>query len=1151
MTTDATPEPNIPTDANPDLPKESPDTSGSPPQTEPPVATGEEPTSASLPASEGVSSSTPAPGDMESPPPTEAAIPTEAGSAPETAGGASEQTPETVAEAQATTDASPPAPVPPAVTPQPVPQVPPVPQSHDLSRIAQDLQVRKAQVEAVVQLSDDGNTVPFITRYRKERTGGLNEDAIRRILERVQLLRQLADRKQTILRSIANQGKLTDALVEAILTAEHPKRLEDLYLPYKPKKRTLASDARDKGLEPLALAIWNRDPAVDNLDEVLPGMVDGWKQLHDVNDVITGVRNILAELVAELAEVRGPLRLFLWDTGLLVSHKLDNVPEAKGLEYRDYFDFKEPVRQIPPHRILAVNRGEKEQIIKARMEWDKSRVIDIALSNLDLGQHPHRDMLIAVVADAIDRLVMPSLEREIRRDLTDRAQDRAVHIFAQNLRSLLLQPPLQGARVLAIDPGLRTGCKLAALDETGQVLEDAVIYPHPPQKRIAESKLKLEQLIRKHQTPIIAIGNGTACRETEQLVSDLIAELEDRRLNPKPTVVTEPMVTSEPVAQPAASADAVSETPPEVPSLLGPGETVSSPVLAVTLDDAGPTSLSTVVAPVDDPSVTTPAQSSAEASITAPMEPSPATAAPPPPPAATISLEGLAESPAELAYVIVNEAGASDYSASPIAKDEFPQFDATTRGTISIGRRLQDPLAELVKIDPQHVGVGLYQHDVRPKHLKESLETVIESCVNHVGVELNTASVPLLRHVSGLNQLVARELVEYRKANGPFRSREQLQNVPNFGEKRYTQAAGFLKIAEGEEPLDITWVHPESYPLARQILSDLGFTSKDLLDRVRVAELQEKLKTINVEELAGRLQAGVPTIRDICDALARPGRDPREDLPPPIFKKGILKLEDLQTGMELKGTVLNVVDFGAFVDVGLKDSGLVHISQMANRYIKSPYDVVAVGDVVTVWVINVDSDRRRVSLSMISPGTDRRPPERERRPSGDRHAHGEGQGQRGGGQVQGQGQGRPERPAGQPGGGGRPGSRFVGTQGRGPGAGQRGGQQRGGPRQGAPAGQPRGEGQPSAAPQAPPPPRKPSKPKPLPTLTTDKKAGKAPLNTFAELAALFNTKQPEKPGDQPQAAPPANTNPESSPKPTQGDAPETPPTSGEAQDSTS
>ena len=964
-----------------------------------------------------------------------------------------------------------------ALPPQPVPVVPPAPQSADLSRIAQDMQIRKAQVEAVVQLLDDANTVPFITRYRKERTGGLDEDIIRRIQDRIDLIRGLAERKQTILKSIAGQGRLDEALAAAVLAADHPKRLEDLYLPFKPKKRTLASDAREKGLEPLAQAIWNADPAVANLDEIIAGMVDPRKQLHDANDVLNGAKHILAEVVSERAEVRGPLRLFMWDTALIVTQKVETIPEGKGQEYRDYFDFKEPVRAIPPHRMLAVNRGDKEQIIRVRMEHDRPRTKDIALGNLGFAEHPHRALLESVVEDAVDRLVVPSLEREIRRDLTDRAQDRAIHIFAQNLRSLLLQPPLRGKRILAVDPGLRTGCKVAVLDETGTLLEEGVIFPHPPQKRATEAKRKLEQLIRKHGTTVIAIGNGTACRETEQLVSDLIAELEHRRLHPTPTVSPDAPVTSEPVGEAAPS--------PVVEDVITT-YALTAPIEGMDTGAISSVAVLGEIAIVESGSVAT-TDSPVSESVAAPAEAVPARPAKPaPPPMPEISLEGLPDAPTDLAYVIVNEAGASDYSASPVAKEEFPTLDATARGTISIGRRLQDPLAELVKIDPQHVGVGLYQHDVRAKHLKESLEAVIESCVNHVGVDLNTASVPLLRHVSGLNQLVARELVEFRRANGPFTSREQLQQVPNFGEKRFVQAAGFLKIQNGADPLDATWIHPESYPIARQILTDYGYTPADLADRAKVEELRGKLMDTNPEEAAEVLKVGIPTVLDIFSALGRPGRDPREDLPPPVFKKGILKLEDLSAGMELKGTVLNVVDFGAFVDVGLKDSGLVHISQMANRYIKSPYDVIAVGDVVTVWVIIVDGDRRRVSLTMISPNSERKPepqqqhqaPRPERRPMPPRP------------QQQGQGQGPPQR---------GPNPRFAGPRGR---------------------PQPQG----AEAPAMPPTPRTPPKPRPLPNLTADKKSGKSPLNTFAELAAMFK-KEEAKPVEPPKAESPAVESP--------------------------
>ncbi len=980
--------------------------------------------------------------------------------------------------AEAPTAEAPPAPpveaiATPAVAAQPVPEVPPAPQSQDLSRLAQDLQIRRIHVEAVVQLLDEGNTVPFITRYRKERTGGLDETVIRKIQSRIAQLRSLRDRKQTILKTIATQGKLNDELVAAILETDHPKRLEDLYLPYKPKKKSLAAEAREKGLEPLAQAIWNRDPAVANLAEVLPGMVNPEQKLNSTEEILQGVGHILAEVISEFPDVRGPLRAFTWDTAVLASNRVDGLPEEKGKEFREYFSFKEPVRMIPPHRVLAVNRGEKEGILRLKFELDADRAKGIASELLPIADHPHKDILLAAVADAVDRLVLPSLEREIRRDLTERAQDHAVDVFARNLRGLLLQPPLRGKRILAIDPGLRTGCKIAALDETGALLDDGVIYPHQPQKKVDEAKRKLEQYIRKYQTTVIAIGNGTACRETEQLVSDLIAELENRRLNPQPTVTHSESLTVEATA----AIPATIEMPaPIVESVVIAPAIIAESVSTMTAVPGEATTVSAVAEPTAESVTTTEATATA---VTA------APTAPPPPPAEVIVLDGLPDAPTDLAYVIVNEAGASDYSASPVAKEEFPNRDATTRGTVSIGRRLQDPLAELVKIDPQHVGVGLYQHDLRPKYLKESLEAVVESCVNHIGVDLNTASVPLLRHVSGLNQLAARELVEYRKAHGAFKSREQLKAVPQMGEARFTQAAGFLKIADGDEPLDMTWVHPESYDLARKVLATFELAPADLRDAAKLEELRGKLNAADPEAIAKTLDVAVPTLIDIFRAIARPGRDPRDELPPPAFKKGILKLEDVKPGMELTGTVLNVVPFGAFVDIGVKESGLVHISQMANRYIKSPYEVVSVGDTVTVWVMEVKAGDKKISLSMIPPGQERqahppepppprpqpRPQSRPQSPQGD----------------------RPPRPMGPPR-GTRPGAPGV-----------PGGRRFDRPRPAAPA--PAA----AAAPAAPPPPRKPPKPRPAVNLTDEKKSGKAALNTFAELSAFFKTRDPEPP----------------------------------------
>ncbi|HTU89343.1 MAG TPA: Tex-like N-terminal domain-containing protein [Gemmataceae bacterium] len=1041
----------------------------------------------------------------------------------------------------------------------------------DLSRIAQDLQIRKNQVENVVHLLDEGNTIPFITRYRKERTGGLNEEMLRIIQERVQHLRQLSERKQTILRSIGNQGMLTPELRAAILSADNPRRLEDLYLPYKPKKRTLATTARDKGLEPLALAIWHSDPAVSNLSEILAGMVNPEKELAAPEQVLEGVRHILAETIAESADVRSAVRNVLWDTGKLCTTKSDKIAEGQGLEYKDYFQFTEPVRHIPPHRILALNRGEKENALQVKLEWDAELGLRVALERLPLPlpgsppplpeipasaiapseslsaqpaqtsvtlpvnesaplaveaapapeeamphaeaaldtisagpalqsapsapveeqahaappraavtplpqraealqKHPHADFLREVTLDALTRLLLPSLEREIRRELKIRAENHAVDVFARNLRSKLLAAPLRGRRVLAIDPGFRTGCKLAVLDEIGSMLEDGVIYPHTGNKR-DEAKAKLEQLVRKHQMQVIAIGNGTACRETEELISELIAELDARRRGELPPPPPIPPVT-----------DAAPERTGSVSDGTSPVADASG---SIPVADASGS------APVADASGSVPV---ADASGSVPVPDAPAPTQPPEPP--------LPEALPELAYVIVNEAGASVYSTSPIGKEEFPHLDASMRGTISIGRRLQDPLSELVKIDPQHVGVGLYQHDVPTKELRYSLDGVVESCVNQVGVDLNTASVPLLRHVSGLNQLVARDLVEYRRTHGPFRDRRQLLQINGIGEQRFIQAAGFLKIGDGDNPLDATWIHPESYGVAEQILKDLGYTPDGLRDRERLAELREKLKTVSLEEVAKRLHAGMPTIKDILDALARPGRDPREDLPQPAFKKSILKIEDLQPGMELKGTVLNVVDFGAFIDIGLKDSGLVHISQMANRYVRNPYEVVSVGDVVKVWVLSVDQERHRVSLTLIAPGTQRKPPEKKGEAPERRAERGE----------------RPERREGGPRRDSGPGRRPPQQRGRRP-LPPRGG--RTPVAQGAATAQGGAARATAPAQGKQPPPRKP-KPRrqpPKPKLSQAALAGATPLGTFAELAAFWEAKKKEEPQPVPPTPP--------------------------------
>jgi uncharacterized protein len=871
----------------------------------------------------------------------------------------------------------------------------------DLSRIAQDLQIRRSQVESVVQLLDEANTVPFITRYRKERTGGLDEEAIRQIQARVQLLRQLGERKQTILKSIEAQGKLTDELRTAILSAETSKRLEDLYLPYKPKKRTLATIARERGLEPFAEAIWNRDPAVANLSEVLPGMVNPDKELPTTDDVLAGVQHILAEKIAETAEVRAPVRFVLWKTGKLRTTKAENVPEGRGLEYKDYFQFSETVRQIPPHRILAINRGEKENSLKASLDWDAEAIRNAGVENLSLADHPHAEFLRKVVDDALTRLLLPSLEREIRRELTEEAEDHAVRVFARNLRSLLLQPPLRNRRILAIDPAIRTGCKLAALDETGNLLEHAVVHLYSkPEKGKRKNSDKPDAGTKESagtQFSGATQARGTIETKTTDCVPSTIPLGSFDVAPGMPALEMAAVLDVPPTAQSAGLVEISTAAISTLQVLPTVSEHISLP--GVNTAEISPASSSFSTAPCSGTSSTTQA---AAALRTAPPTDVRAQA--------KDKLEEMvrkhnlnvigigngtgcreteelvseliAERLPTLEYVIINEAGASVYSASAVGREEFPKFDATLRGTISIGRRLQDPLSELVKIDPQNIGVGLYQHDIHPRRLKDSLEAVVESCVNQVGVDANTASVSLLRHVSGLNQLVARELVDYRKQHGPFKNREQLLQVPSIGPNRFVQAAGFLKIIDGDNPLDETWVHPESYAAVQRLLAEIGADLQTLKPAQKSGELKAKLETLSPETLNAKLEIGAPTLFDIMDAMARPGRDPREDLPAPIFKKGILKLEDLQAGAELKGTVLNVVDFGAFVDIGLKDSGLVHISQLANRYIRNPYEIVSVGDVVSVWVLAVDQQRRRVSLTMIKPGTGRKPT--EKRPQQDR-----------------------------------------------------------------------------------------------------------------------------------------------------------------------
>jgi len=1012
--------------------------------------------------------------------------------------------------------------------PSPV-TIPQVPVHLDLGRIAQDLQIRKMQVEVVVHLLDEGNTIPFITRYRKERTGGLNEDVLRQIQKRVQQQRNLTDRKQTILRNLSIQGKLTNELMDAIIRTDHPKRLEDLYLPYKPKKKSLAAAAREKGLGELANAIWNRDPLTANLGELLPTIVNPEKGLNTVEDVLTGVGHILAEQIAELPEIRDLGRRFLWDTARIAISKSENVSDGQGNEFKDYFNYSESVRQVPPHRVLAINRGERENILKVKFDAPLDRLQGFALERLNLEGRPHAELIQGFAQDAVTRLLAPSIEREIRRDLTERAEDHAIVVFARNLRRLLLQPPVPSKRVLAIDPAYRTGCKLAALDEYGHVLEHATIYPFggsPGGHKWERKKKKDERKEIKAETPTPAPAPKALVATGEAPIA--------------PAALTTPDGAQAPIINASGTSESLM---PEVTILVD----TPAPTAEVVADVPAPEAAAVAPPPVEpQPASTSEAtpdrKAEAKAKLvefakqhninviaigngTASRE------------TEELVASAINESLPGVSFIIVNEAGASHYSTSPTAREEFPNYDATARGTISIGRRLQDPLSELVKIDPQNLGVGLYQHDIAEKRLRESLEGVVESCVNYVGVDLNTASAPLLRYVAGLNQLRAHAIVDWRKEKGPFHSRVQLREVPGIGEVTWTQAAGFLRIPNAENPFDNSGIHPESYPAAAKLLEKVEASPTVLADSAALAQLKTRLHALPPEPTAQELGIGVPTYHDLIEALARPARDPREEFPPPIFKQGILQIEDLKPGTELKGTVQNVVDFGAFVDVGLKDSGLVHISQLANKFIKSPYDIVSVGDVVAVWVMSVDMERRRVSLTMIPPGTERRLPERRqqggppfrREPSGERQDRGprpeggprsEGAGQEPRRDFQGRGDGGRRFEQRGP---GRPGGRFGGGPGTHAGPPQ-GGRFGGGRRQVPPRpphGQPQEGGDAAAA--SPPPRPVPAKRKdrPKPKLTEAALSGKAPLRTFGELKALFETRQPEKDLPPAPAAPPS------------------------------
>jgi uncharacterized protein len=709
--------------------------------------------------------------------------------------------------------------------------------------IADELHLKVIQIRNTVEMLDDDQTVPFISRYRKEKTGSLDEEQIRKIQEEVKYLRTVEARKQTILHSIEEQGKLTRELKKKIEATYKLQELEDLYLPYRPKKKTRASVAREKCLEPLAQIIFSQEIMEGEPLEICSHYINPEKDVNTAEEALSGAKDILAEIISENAEIRKKIRDLINKQGLIQSKVRD---KSESRDYEMYADYKEPVKHIPPHRILAINRGEKESSLKVDMDIDIETVYQIIQAEfLTNDQSIFYDELLATIKDSYIRLIAPAVHREIRSQMTERAEKHAISIFSVNLKNLLLQSPVSKKRIMGIDPGFRTGCKVAVIDETGKYLKGETIFPHPPQKEYFKAKSTLRDLIDQYKIDIIAIGNGTACRETELMVADLINEIKSEK---------------------------------------------------------------------------------------------------------------------EVVYVVVSEAGASVYSASEIAKIEFPDLEASMRGNISIARRLLDPLAELVKIDPKSIGVGLYQHDINQKMLTEALDSVVESCVNLVGVDLNTASQSLLIHISGLNKMTAEKIVSYRENTGPFTNREEIKKVPGIGQIAFEQAAGFLRISNGSNPLDATSIHPESYDITRKLLEK--FSVSDV--NQGGYHLKEKItrEKISLDKLAEEMACGLPTLIDILNDLEKPGRDPRDEMPKPIFRQDVLQMEDLKEGMILKGTVRNVVDFGAFVDIGVKHDGLVHISNLTTRYTKYPYDIVQVGDVVDVKVLSIDIERERIALSM-------------------------------------------------------------------------------------------------------------------------------------------------------------------------------------------
>lgn len=707
--------------------------------------------------------------------------------------------------------------------------------------LANLLKLKTSQINAAIKLIDEGNTIPFIARYRKEATGDMKDEQLRDLNDKLIYVRNLIKRQNEIKNNIEEQGKMTPELSLAIDKVEKLQELEDIYLPYKQKKRTRAMIAKEKGLEPLAQFILKQEDSSEKLEDIALKYLND--EVTSSDEALAGASDIIAETISDSADIRAKLRQHLWQTSSL---SITRDKEADSDEaFLMYEDYTEPIKHLPSHRILAINRGESKDILKVKLISDIDKDIAIITKFILKQNSPYKEFLTNAIIDAYKRLIFPALEREIRNQLTETAQTQAIHVFASNLKQLLLQAPLAGYTVMGLDPGYRTGCKMAIVNATGQVLDHGVLYITMSDDAKAKSAQKLLYYIQKYQVNLISIGNGTASYETEEFVANLINE---HKL------------------------------------------------------------------PVH--------------------------------------------------YLITNEAGASVYSASKLAVEELPEYDVTIRGAISIARRIQDPLAELVKIEPKAIGVGQYQHDVNQKELANTLDAVIEAAVNHVGVELNTASAALLKHIAGINATVAKNIIKYRDEHGIFASRKELLKVSRLGPTAYTQCAGFLRINGATCPLDNTPVHPESYPLAEQILAELGFSLEDLADKNKLDLLKAKIKLVDIDKLATKLNAGVFTVKDILDALTKPGRDPREDLPAPLTRQNIIKLEDIKVGTIMRGTVRNITDFGVFVDIGIKTAGLIHISELSNKHVKHPLDVVSVGDILNVLVISVDAKRNRIGLSL-------------------------------------------------------------------------------------------------------------------------------------------------------------------------------------------